>query len=109
VLSKSDPGTPLPLLNDITSISEFSLLSTMPAKTVSLEALSGALLHTKPVQLAPMTGLSDPSSRRHMMKKVAKYTSKAEVEMLAAITTSHMSRDTANKLLGLVSCVSNKH
>ena len=42
---QSDPGEPLPLLNDY-NVSSNSQLSLLPVKTVSIEVLSGALLNT---------------------------------------------------------------
>jgi hypothetical protein len=85
-----------------------SLLSTVPIKTNSITELSQALFHYKSGQsaLVRSTGYPGTSGRRQLLRKVAKNFSKPEVEVMAAITSSHMSRETANKLLGLVTCVS---
>lgn len=109
----SEPGTPLPLQehHDDVPTAERSLLSTIPNHTFSIQALSDALYHHKPLQLEHISAVGVPGSAgyRPLLYEMSRQISKSEVEVMAAITTSNMSRDTANKLLGLVTCVSTYH
>jgi hypothetical protein len=105
-----DPGRDLPLLkdHDLMSNSERNLLHTIPNKTSTIGALSEAMSYLESLQTEhnPAIGQSQPSGYRHKLKEVARQTTKSQVEIMGAITSSHMSRETANKLLGVVTCVS---
>jgi hypothetical protein len=105
-----DPGRDLPLLkdHDLMNNSERTLLHTIPNKTSTIGALSEAMSYLESLQTEhiPAIGQSQPSGYRHKLKEVARQTTKSQVEIMGAITSSHMSRETANKLLGVVTCVS---
>ena len=113
IVPLSNPGHPLPLseIYDITTDSVSPVLSLLTRNTHSEDLLTATISHFE--QVRPSASGSTPGSRqqsgfRHLLKAAADKTTKPEVEVMAVITSSHMSRNTANKLLGMVANVSTK-
>lgn len=96
-------------LDEVEETAEHSRLRDISLITHSVSALSSALVmcdHIQPEIVQQSTGLGGPGNFRKKLKRAATCSTKSEVEILAAMAKTNMSRASADDLLEVVTNVS---